>query len=523
MKAPLPANERERLRALQRYAILDTPPEAAFDRITRMVASLLKVPISAVTLVDEHRQWFKSHYGMEARETSRDLAFCAHAILSDEIMVVANATEDDRFHDNPSVTGDPNIRFYAGAPLQSAGGFTLGTLCAVDTVPREFSAEERQLLNDLAKIVTNELELRLILRERSQQAAAIHHLKSGVVVGDPNLPDCPLVYGNPAFWKITGYLPEEMIGMNCRLLQGAKTDPNTVAEIREAMAARRTFYGEILNYRKDGTPFWHELTINPVFDDAGNLISFVGLQTDVTERKATEALLQESFEKLKKLEAQRDDLTGMIIHDLRSPLTTLIGSIEFLHMMAASKLTEQEQKCLDYARSAAASLSEMVTSLLDISRLEAGEMPLNLKQIDLRDVLTAALDPFLTIIGTRSLKRELPTTPVDVRGDADLLQRVVTNLVSNAVKFTPDGGKICVSVIPGENGRAKVSVADTGIGIPVEYHGRIFEKFGQVEGKKDRNSTGMGLAFCKLAVEAQGGTIGVESTMGVGTTIWFVI
>src|ERR1043166_10192254 len=119
MNAPLPPNEKERLAALRRYAILDTPEEPAFDRITRLVATLLKVPMATVTLIDEQRQWFKSAYGMDARQTSREVSFCAHAILHEELMVVPDAATDQRFSNNPLVTGDPRIRFYAGVPLQS--------------------------------------------------------------------------------------------------------------------------------------------------------------------------------------------------------------------------------------------------------------------------------------------------------------------------------------------------------------------------------------------------------------------
>ena len=522
MNAPLPSNEHQRLQALRRYAILDTPHEAAFDRITRLVARLLNVPISTVTLVDERRQWFKSSYGLQARESSRDLAFCAHAILSDDMTVVADATRDERFHDNPLVTGDPHIRFYAGAPLKSADGFKLGTLCAIDTVPRQFSAEEREILDDLAAIVTDELELRLAMRERSQQAAAIFHMNSGILVTDPNLPDNPIVFANPGFFGMTNYFAEEIIGQNCRILQGPETDRETAVQIREAIAARRVFHGEILNYRKDGAPFWNELTISPVFDDAGQLTSFVGLQTDVTERKRTADQLRQNFEKLKELEGLRDNLTHMIIHDLRSPLTSVVGFLDLLQMTAANKLDGEERQYIEIASKGAATLQEMITSLLDVNRLEAGEMPLNLQQADMRDIITAAIDPFGSLIGSRSLVPDFPGSPVKVRCDVDLVQRVVTNFVSNAVKFTSEEGEIRIAITL-EDHQVKVSISDTGAGIPAEYHSRIFEKFGQVGGRKHRHSTGLGLTFCKLAIEAQGGTIGVQSIEGRGTTFWFVI
>lgn len=142
MIPPLPPNERERLAALRRYVVLDTPPEAAFERITRLASRLLHVPISLVSLVDESRQWFKSAFGLPLRQTSREVSFCAHAILNRDVTVVADATLDRRFLDNPLVTGDPRIRSYAGAPLTTPDGFNLGTLCAIDTVPRRFTPEE---------------------------------------------------------------------------------------------------------------------------------------------------------------------------------------------------------------------------------------------------------------------------------------------------------------------------------------------------------------------------------------------
>lgn len=522
MNAPLPPNERQRLQVLRSYAILDTPHEAAFDRITRLVARLLKVPMATVTLVDEGRQWFKSSYGLQFQETSRELSFCGHAILGDEMMVVADATRDERFQNNALVTGDPHIRFYAGAQLTSADGFNLGTLCALDTLPREFTDEERKILRDLAAIATDELELRLAMRERSQQAAAIFHLNSGVVVTDPNLPDNPIVFANPQFWDMTGYPVEETIGYSCRFLQGPETNRETVAEIRNAIAARRTFHGELLNYRKDGTPFWNELTVSPVFDSAGELINFVGLQTDVTERRRTSDQLQQSFEKLKELEGLRDNLTHMIIHDLRSPLTAVVGFLDLLRTIAAKKLDAEEVRFIEIASISAATLQEMISSLLDVNRLEAGEMPLDMQPADLRKIITAATDPFLALVGNRLLLRALPAEAVELRCDAELVQRVVANLVNNAIKFTPEGGQIRVAIAL-EDDRVKVSIADTGVGIPAEHHGLIFEKFGQIEGRKHRHSTGLGLTFCKLAIEAQGGEIGVESSLGKGTTFWFYL
>lgn len=155
-------DEAERLAALRRYEILDTPPEPAFDRIVRLASYVLGTPISLVSLIDESRQWFKARQGLEAEQTPRSMAFCAHAILDDEVLVVPDARADRRFADNPLVVGEPNIRFYAGAPLRTPQGHRLGTLCVIDRKPRTLDDEKRALLADLSALVVDELELRRV-------------------------------------------------------------------------------------------------------------------------------------------------------------------------------------------------------------------------------------------------------------------------------------------------------------------------------------------------------------------------
>ncbi|NNE82413.1 MAG: sensor domain-containing diguanylate cyclase [Alphaproteobacteria bacterium] len=155
-------NEADRLAALHRYDILDTPPEESFDRITRLAKSALQMPIVLVSLVDADRQWFKSRQGLDATETPRNISFCTHAIMQDEPLIIPDALDDSRFRQNPLVTGEPYIRFYIGIPLKTPDGYNIGTLCAVDQQPRELSDEQINLLWDLARLVMDELELREI-------------------------------------------------------------------------------------------------------------------------------------------------------------------------------------------------------------------------------------------------------------------------------------------------------------------------------------------------------------------------
>ncbi len=164
-----PVNEAERLAALVNYGILDTDFEESFDRVTRLAARIFGAPICLISLVDSHRQWFKSAVGLTARETPRDVAFCSYAILGREVMVVPNATEDARFSSNPLVTGAPNIRFYAGAPLVNSDGFALGTVCVIDSQPHAgLSSDQTGMLHDFAGIVVDLMEARREARRRSR-------------------------------------------------------------------------------------------------------------------------------------------------------------------------------------------------------------------------------------------------------------------------------------------------------------------------------------------------------------------
>ena len=254
---------------------------------------------------------------------------------------------------------------------------------------------------------------------------------------------------------------------------------------------------------------------------------------DMTERRRVHDLereftaeLQESYRRLQELEKVRDDLTHMIIHDLRTPLTSVITGMQTLDVVGG--LNEDQREIMGMAVRGGETLLGMINDLLDVDKLESGSMQLDYGLLSPSELVASAVSQIASLAESKQLtlasriEQDLPP----VRGDESKLRRILVNLLGNAIKFTPSGGTVTVEARHGKEERTAVfSVSDTGEGIPPEAFGRIFEKFGQVESRQGGRimSTGLGLTFCKLAVEAHGGSIAVESAPGQGSTFRFTI
>ena len=233
--------------------------------------------------------------------------------------------------------------------------------------------------------------------------------------------------------------------------------------------------------------------------------------------------VEAQYRQLEKLELLRDSLVHMIVHDLRSPLAGIRAYLDLVKMDGAGKLDLELTESIDAARKVAVEMTDMVSDLLDVSRLEVGKMPLELAPADMGGLVVEAVAAAGASPRVR-IRVEAPADKLRVVCDAGVIRRVLTNLVGNAVKFTPSSGQIAVSV-RGNGSEVKVEVVDTGPGIPPEYHQKVFEKYGQVEAARHgaKHSTGLGLTFCKLAVEAHGGQVGLESAVGAGSTFWIAL
>ncbi|NMF82794.1 GAF domain-containing protein [Nodosilinea sp. P-1105] len=189
--------EIDRLNALREYNILDTPSEQIYDDITALAAYICDVPIALISLIDADRQWFKSKVGLNVRETPRDISFCAHAILNPDIMVVNDALEDERFAQNPLVTSDPGIRFYAGVPLTTPNGYQLGTLCVIDYRPRDLSNTQKKTLAALARQVVMQMELQRVSAQLAEALDQIE-LMAGLV---PICSYCKGIRNDQGYWS----------------------------------------------------------------------------------------------------------------------------------------------------------------------------------------------------------------------------------------------------------------------------------------------------------------------------------
>jgi PAS domain S-box-containing protein len=294
--APLPFDEHKRLEELRKYSILDTEPESVFEDMVNLANFICKTPIAAISLVDERRQWFKAITGVDAKETSRDVAFCAHTILRDETMIVPDALLDERFHDNPLVTGETNIRFYAGVPLATPTGRHLGTLCVIDHEPRELTAEQFKALKTLTDSVMAHLNLRLSHQNIRQQmnelqiaAAIFESANEAMVVTDHNN---KIITINPAFTVITGYTLEEVVGQSPHLLKSGVQDEMFYQKMWEVLNISGCWNGELWNRHKNGELYYEWLSIKTLFNEDGSKRIHIAIFTDITKRKRAEELLE---------------------------------------------------------------------------------------------------------------------------------------------------------------------------------------------------------------------------------------
>ncbi|MEH3146179.1 MAG: histidine kinase famiy protein [Methylobacterium frigidaeris] len=353
--------------------------------------------------------------------------------------------------------------------------------------------------------------------------AAVETTRMPMIVTDPRQPDNPIIFANWAFRSMTGYEPEEMVGRNCRFLQGPETDPDTVAEIRDAIRNRQEFSTEILNYRKNGSSFWNALFISPVYDRSGDLIYFFGSQLDVSRRRDAEDALRQS----QKMEAL-GQLTGGIAHDFNNLLQVVIGYVDILQSALGNPATDPARmlRATENIRGAAERATTLTQQLLAFARkqrLEGRAVNLNNLVEGMQDLVNRTLGDQVTI------RTGLSPDLWNARLDPTQTEVALLNILINARDAMTEGGSVTITtenrVVAGDAslgslapGRyVTVVVADTGPGMPPEVLSRVTEPFFTT--KEEGRGTGLGLSMVYGFAKQSGGSVQIESEAGKGTTV----
>ncbi len=525
MKAPLPENEGARLAALRQLAVLDTAPELAYDGITRLAAHICQAPMALISLTDEDRQWFKANIGFSASQAPRDVTFCAHAIMEPDLFIIPDALADERFKDNPYVTAQPQLRFYAGAALVTADGHALGTLCVLDTVPRELTPEQQEGLRMLARLTVTQLELRrhtLALahgeRERADLLARAHEARAEAEANEERYrflaealpqqiwtarPDGTLDYVNQPAIAYFALPPADVLGWEWQHVIHADDLPDCMARWQQALATGETYEVEFRLRRADGVYRWHLGRALPMRDAAGAIVKWFGTNTDIDEQKQLYRFAQEA-------NRAKDEFLAMVSHELRTPLTSMMGWVELLQLGILDE--PKRAHALDViAHSAQA---QLIGDLLDISRIVSGRLRLDVEPVALAPLIEAALDVVRPAAAAKAIKLQSELQPGvgAIAGDPARLLQVIWNLLSNAVKFTPHCGRVEIRLTDA-GAAAEVIVTDTGAGIAPDFLPYVFERFRQGDSTTTRThgGLGLGLAIVRHLVELHGGTVAAES------------
>ncbi len=371
-----------------------------------------------------------------------------------------------------------------------------------------------------------------------------------------------IIYVNEAFTHISGYEADEVLGKTPRILQGVDTDRDVLDELKSCLSKGKPFKGELKNYTKDGDAYWLDISIVPIRDEDGVITHFTAIERNITEQKRIQKELQQEKETAEKEVAERKRIEGQVqeytdklelmrfdameaqkkaeeasaakteflanmSHELRTPMNGIIGMAE---MLMDSRLDADQQENIETLHGSSENLLSILNDILDISKIEAGELEIETVPFHLGTAVRQVVQLFVPLATDKGITLDInrdEDVPSAVIGDLGRIQQVLRNLISNALKFTEEG-EIIVSLRATTNSETPtlyMAVEDTGVGIPKDKLDNIFEKFTQADTSVTRKfgGTGLGLAITQQLVELMGGEIGVDSLEGQGSTFWFTI
>lgn len=515
--ARLAEHEQDRLAALRRYAVLDTPAELAFDDLTRIAAHICGTPISLVSLIDEDRQWFKARVGLDTLETPRELAFCAHAILEPgEVLVVPDATADPRFAGNPLVTSDPNIRFYAGAPLVTPDGHALGTLCVIDRVPRSLTEAQLDALRALSRQTIAQLELR---RTAVRAEGAYRQLQTtcetapaAIVILDAA---GGVVHHNRAAAQMLGALPTAVDAQRAywdrfriKDRDGADRRVRDIAPVR-ALRGETIVGQELLVRRPDGDTVPLLVSAAPMLGQDGEIVGAVAAFQDIS--------------RLHEVDRLKSEFVSIVSHELRTPLTSIRGGLQLVLAQTSGLSADESAELLQAALANAERLIRISNDILDLAKLDARSLELHRTPCTVADLVDTACASVAHVPGANGrIRKIVPESLAPIVVDGDRIVQALINLLSNAFKHTPPPAPVEIEVGLAE-GAITIAVRDRGRGISPEDIADLFQPFHQLESAREAGGTGLGLVITKGIIEAHGGSVRVASQIGQGSTFSIVL
>jgi PAS domain S-box-containing protein len=504
--APLPVDEVERIAELVRYQILDTEEEKDYNDVVRLAADICNCPISSITFLDTGRQWFKASINMPYRETSRDISFCSHAILQDDVMIVPDALKDSRFSDYPDVTGGISIRFYAGAPIVSQRGKKLGTLCVIDTKKRTLDKSQEDALHTMASMVSRLLELRVNARRLVDSSDKL--LKSAITYKELfdysnvaqwiyDLDSDSFVAINSAAAKLYGYNEEEF--RKLKLKDIINPDQPTVKKFLKDISAHKSLTQVTGHKSKEDGKIMVEATLSPVAHKGTNIV--VATIVDLSEKlQLQQDLIEGKKQSVKEVETaamtaqlKERNFLGRELHDNISQM--LSSTNMYLDIAFAD-----DDMRLDLIQKSQANLIATIHQVRSLSRRLVNTSAAN---PDLSKGIREMMKPYELSKQFEfhySARGELATLPVDIK---TMMLRIVQEATHNIVKYA-GAANVWVTIKYGK--KLKLNIADDGRGFD-----------------KNNITEGIGLKNMRERVEALKGSFDILSEPGSGTAISIVV
>ncbi|MEO9532833.1 MAG: ATP-binding protein [Crocinitomicaceae bacterium] len=496
---PIPENEKERLEALKRYDILDTSADERIDDLTSLASEICGVPIGLVSLIDENRQWFKSKIGTELTETPRAISFCQHAIMQENLLEVENALNDVRFKDNVLVSGEPNIRFYAGQPLIDDDGYALGTLCLLHDKPKSLNEFQKRALRILAKEIVIEIQDNKKRKEREVYRKFFEQAFDFMCVASA---DGYFKLINPSFERLLGWEREELLSKPFIDFVHPDDVENTLKEVSKLSLGIDTVGFENRYIKKGGGFLWLHWTSKPD-PITGELYATAH---DISE-------LKEIMLKLENTNSSLDEFAHTVSHDLKAPLRAISGFAEILKTDLKGKLNEETSKYFDFLIDRTEKMNVLINGILKYSM--DSKTVHESQRFDSEKELKELVSNFSHIENcTISIGNNFPV----IKFNKTQFFQIYQNLIENAIKYN-DKEKIEISLNYKDiKDFHEFTISDNGPGIDQNSLERIFKIFHKLKEDDSRESSGIGLSIVKKIIEANNGSINAESDGTLGTS-----